>query len=49
MFVSGRGGFDDDIYAMNADGTNQRALTQNDSEDVSPCWLPAATPATGGA
>ena len=29
---------DADIYVMDADGSNQRRLTQNDTDDTSPSW-----------
>lgn len=38
-FFSDRDG-DFDIYVMNADGTGQRAITQNDTEDRDPVWSP---------
>jgi Tol biopolymer transport system component len=40
LFQSDRDG-NFEIYSMNADGTNQRRLTQNDVTDAYPNWSPA--------
>ena len=50
-FVVGRGegfseseiDFGSEIYVMNADGTRQRRLTRNSSDDYSPSWSPDGT------
>jgi len=39
MFVSDRDG-NDEIYAMNADGSDQSNLTHNPATDSFPAWLP---------
>ncbi len=41
-FTSDRDG-DQEIYTMNADGTNFRQLTDNDHGDLSPAWSPDGT------
>jgi TolB protein len=41
-FASGRVG-DDEIYVMNADGSNQTNLTNNPAEDYMPCFSPDGT------
>jgi Ca2+-binding RTX toxin-like protein len=33
-------GEDDEIFTMNADGSGQRRLTNNDGDDTSPAWSP---------
>ena len=38
-FVSSRDG-NDEIYVMNADGTNQTNLTNNPASDTAPTWSP---------
>ena len=38
-FVSDRDG-NDEIYVMNADGSNQTRLTNNTVTDISPVWSP---------
>lgn len=38
-FTSDRDG-NSEIYVMNADGSNQRNLTQNEARDTSPSWSP---------
>lgn len=38
-FTSNRDG-NSEIYVMNADGSNQRNLTQNEAWDVNPAWSP---------
>lgn len=39
VFVSDRDG-NDEIYTMNADGSDQKRLTFNGAQDVQPCWSP---------
>ena len=39
VFVSDRDG-NDEIYTMNADGSDQKRLTFNGTQDVQPCWSP---------
>ena len=39
VFVSDRDG-NFEIYVMNADGSNQRRLTNNPAEDIAPSWSP---------
>jgi Tol biopolymer transport system component len=39
VFVSDRDG-NNEIYTMDADGTNQKRLTFNGAQDVQPCWSP---------
>jgi TolB protein len=46
LFVSDQGVDDqgrhhNDIYLINADGTNLQRLTQNASDDIMPAWSPA--------
>lgn len=41
LFVAKQPGRDDEIYTMNGDGTGQRALTQNESDDYQPAWSPS--------
>lgn len=43
VFVSDRDGGDGEIYAMNADGSNQTRLTSSSSEDTTPTWSPDGT------
>lgn len=38
-FTSDRDG-NEEIYAMNADGSEQTSLTNNPSTDMLPAWLP---------
>ena len=42
MFVSTRDG-NEEIYVMNADGSNPVNLTKNDSRDTMPSWSPDGT------
>jgi Tol biopolymer transport system component len=39
LFVTNRDG-NDEIYAMNADGSRKRNLTRNSADDDSPAWAP---------
>ena len=39
--VDDQGRHNDDIYMINADGTNLKRLTQNASDDILPAWSPA--------
>ena len=39
VFVSDRDG-NNEIYTMNADGSDQKRLTFNGAQDVQPCWSP---------
>ena len=46
LFVSDRstddqGRHNNDIYIVNADGTNLQSLTRNGSDDISPVWSPS--------
>lgn len=38
--VTGSQGSDSDIYVINADGSNQKQLTDNESDDYCPSWSP---------
>ncbi len=40
IFESDRGGTDDEIFVMNANGGNQRPLTTNDDGDFDPAFTP---------
>jgi TolB protein len=40
VFHSNRGGGSLDVYVMNADGTDQTAITSDDNEDIDPTWSP---------
>ncbi len=40
VFHSNRSGGDLDVYVMNADGTDQTAITSDDNEDIDPTWSP---------
>jgi TolB protein len=40
VFHSNRGRGDLDVYVMNADGTDQTAITSDDNEDIDPTWSP---------
>ena len=42
-FVSGRGGGDDEIFVMNADGSGATPLTDNNVRDFHPDWSPDGT------
>ncbi len=42
LFVTGRDGFNE-IYTMNADGSNQRRLTFNEITEINPKWSPDKT------
>ena len=39
-FTSDRDGHDDDIFVMDADGSNPRILTQHPGRDFHPAWSP---------
>ena len=43
VFVSNRYGDNNEIYTMNADGSNVQRLTRHDTSDSYPAWSPDGT------